>query len=126
MQFSLVKSASVYWKRFDNTDSPPPLSIISNTFVSFCRVSYIISTLLEMLSMVPYIALSSSVIVHAIIHINAKTALIPLDPSSGVKKDPSKTFYFRDVLNLHSKRQLMNPYACEKEEEHNNHQHMKT
>ena len=59
-----------------------------------------ISTLLEMLS---YIAFSSSItarsIVHAAIHSNVKNALIPLDPGPSVTKDPSKTFYFRDVLN---------------------------
>lgn len=45
--------------------------------VYFCRVSYTISTFLEMLTMVSYINLSSSVIAHSIvhtaIHINAKT-----------------------------------------------------
>jgi len=70
--------------------------------VSFYKVSYTISTFLEMLTMVSYIALSFSVnvgsIVHAANHINAKTTLIPLDLGSGVK-DPSKTFYFHDVLN---------------------------
>ena len=71
----------------------------SFSLVSFYRVSYTISTFLEMLNMVSYIAISSSVIVHTAIHINAKTALIPFDPSLGVKKDPSKTFYFCDVLN---------------------------
>jgi len=49
-----------------------------------------------------------------------------IDPSPGVKKDPSKTFYFRDVLKLHFKRTLINTCACGKEEKHNNHQHMKT
>lgn len=57
-----------------------------------------ISTFLEMLSMVSYITLSSSV-VHTAIHIKGKIALIPLDLDLGVKKDPSKTFYFRDGLN---------------------------
>ena len=40
------------------------------------------------------------------IHINAKSALIPLDPGPGVTKDPSKTFYFRDVLNFIFKRNM--------------------
>ena len=64
--------------------------------------------------MVSYISLSSFVIVHDAIHINVKTALIPLDLGPGVKKDPSKTFYFRDVLKLIFKRTLMNTSACGK------------
>lgn len=64
--------------------------------------------------MVSYITLSSSVIVHTAIHINAKTALIRLDPGLGVKKDPSKTFYFHDVLKFLFKRTLMNTSACGK------------
>ena len=107
-----------------------PLSWLANSSASFCRVSYMISTLLEILSMVSYISFWSSVtalsIVHTAIHINAKTALIPLDPGPGVKKDPSKTFYFCDVLKFHFKRTLMNSSTWGKEEEHNNHQHMKT
>jgi len=43
-----------------------------------------------------------------------------------VKKDPSKTIYFRDVLKLLFKRTLTNTFACCKEEQHNNHQHMRT
>jgi len=58
--------------------------------------------------MVSYITFSSSVaarsIVHDAIHINAKTAMIPLDPSPGVRKDPSNMFYFHDVLNCIYKR----------------------
>lgn len=33
------------------------------------------------------------------IHIHTKTSPIPLDPGPNVTKDPSKTFYFHDVLN---------------------------
>jgi len=85
-----------------------------------------ISTLLEMLTMVSYISLSSSVIVHTAIDIHIETTLIPFDPSLGVTKDASKTFYFRDGLKFHFKRTLMDTSACGKEEEHKNHQHMKT
>lgn len=48
------------------------------------------------------------------------------DPGPGVKKDPSKTFYSRDVLKLLLKRTLTNIATDSKEEEHNHHQHMKT
>lgn len=79
--------------------------------------------------MVSNITFSPSVaarsIVHTAIHINTKTALVPLDPSPGVTKDPSKTFYFCDVLNCIFKRTLMNTSAYYKEEEHVNHQRYK-
>ena len=49
-----------------------------------------------------------------------------IDPGPGVKKDLPKTFYFRDVLKFLFKRKLTNTTANCKEEEHKNHQHMKT
>ena len=58
----------------------------SVSYVSFCRASYIISTLLEILSMVSYIAFSSSVTAHSIVHACNSH---PRKDCSDTKLDPS-------------------------------------